>query len=232
LKWRSHIHILKSVLETTEIKLDERVLRGLFKGIVEPDLRPDYDKHRKRPVKQHDKTVIKLVKYYLQLAIYLYYRGELEESGRALGRAVHYAQDLVLKRRKFLILDVHDNIERRIDELCRNIDIDIVRECISKRPRRSNNPYDVLCSAIAVTYRILNTFVENVNRRKILARVTVALSSASIAAIVMLLGVYAVSSIIVFVPSLAVLAISLIYVVRLLRYTYSKPKSDRFRTVM
>ncbi len=232
MKWRSHIKILRAVLENTDIKLDNEIIRGLFKGITEPDVRPDYDIERKRIVRQHDKLVAKLVKYYLELAVHLYHRGQLEESGRALGRAIHYAQDLVLKRRKFILVDVHEELEKKIDNLCKNLDKNIVLTCIEKRPKRSNKAENILCSAISITYKILNMFTQNINRSKMVRRCIIGLAILLASCLASYTDILLMHSLPMFMTSILIVTGSIAYIFYAFRLYIMKPRCRRFRTVM
>ncbi len=231
LKWRTHTKVLKLVLEIAGIDLDRELIRGLFKGIVEPDTLPDYDIKRKRFVKQHDRSIIKLVKYYLKLAIYLYNRGEIEKAGIALGRAIHYAQDLVLKRRAYIIFDIHDKLEKEIDKYCMKIDRNFVLNCIEERPRRSNKPEDALCYAISITYRLLKAFREGIDRKNLLRKFIIPLTVTTIlTSYLYILSIHLNNTIIL--ASLIIILASILYIVLVVRSFIRRPFCKRFRTVM
>lgn len=231
MRWRTHTRILKLVLEITGKDLEQELIKGLFRGIVEPDRLPDYDIKRRGFVKQHDTLVKKLVKYYVKLAIYLYNKGEIEKAGIALGRAIHYAQDLVLKTRRYLIFNIHDELEKEVDKYCVKLDKKFVLRCIEERPRRSNNPEDVLCYAIAITYRILKMFREGIERKALLKKLTIPLTLATLPTLFLyMFSTYV--NIKILLTSLIILTISLIYTLLVMRNFVKKPSCRRFRTVM
>jgi len=232
LKWRTHIRILKAVIEIAFKNLDAELVRGLFRGIVEPDKLPDYDVKKRRLVKQHDKTVKELVKYYLRLAIYLYNSGKVEEAGRALGRAIHYAQDLVLKRRRYLIFDVHDKIEEELERYFNKIDKKMILECIHERPRRSNNPETIICSAISITYRVLKAFSDGIGKRNLMRRVLMIITLSTLS-LVCLSSLSTMLSCIVYKCLIAITLILLLSSLAIiLNATVKRPRCRRFRTVM
>ncbi len=233
MKWRDHIIILKNVLNYLNIKLDEKFIKNLFEGVIEPDIKHDIYLKNRKLVRQHDARNRELVNYYLKLSIYLYIRGRGEEAGKALGRAIHYAQDLLLKRRKYLIIDIHDKLEEEIHKICLSIDNNTIRRCIEGREiTRSNDPYKIVCSSIRVTYIILKKFIEYAvhGRWKYsVARdiaILLALSSISYA-ILTFISIYLS---LVSTSLLATVGLSIIFLKY--RYVFVRPKTGRFRTVI
>jgi len=173
-KWSSHKLITLKILSMINYSFDKNFLKGLFQGVVEPDKLLDFIKgERLVPVKQHDGINYTLVKYYLHLALYFYRKGDTYSSGRALGRALHYVQDGVIKRRRWL-RDVHEDIENSIDFLVRNELQNIINNCIKVKVKVSSNPREALCSAVAESYNVLSWFIHELENpldaRKLLRR--------------------------------------------------------------
>jgi len=147
-----------------------------MKGVVEPDAIPDYVyvtvRRRRRsytkavPARQHGGIDRNLVRYYTYLALYLYRRGDLYRAGRALGRAIHYVQDGVLRRTKWLVLDVHEKLEEEVDRLSESSLNELIGTCTRSELRieASNKPREILCYAIKGTYDTLKWFVEELKR--------------------------------------------------------------------
>jgi len=228
LRWKTHIKILKLVLQYLNINIDKEFLRGLFRGIVDPDIRHDIDIKNRKIVKQHSENVKKLIKYYTQLSIHLYLRGRREDAGISLGRAIHYAHDMLLKTRKYLILDIHDKIEYEIDRECNNVDMRFVKECIEKSSiKKSNDPYKVLCSSIKMTYVILKYFIDNVFYRKWLRYV---IYTTCIYSMYIVICLTFLKSIIFTIP--VVSAIFLILVMLKIRFILFKPRLKNIKTVI
>ncbi|WP_333639305.1 hypothetical protein [Pyrobaculum aerophilum] len=141
--------------------------RGVIKGVVEPDVVSDMLYVKKcggrkcrwalAPPKHHE-LQISLVEYYYNLAQYYRARGDLYNAGRALGRALHYIQDGAVKTKKWLILNVHDSLEKEIEGLLNKMP----EICRGVRAERSNNPIKALCHAYQQTAALLIRFRDEV----------------------------------------------------------------------
>jgi len=176
MRWNTHRRILSSVLRSVDYEFPAAFVRGLLKGIIEPDSIPDYvyiavRRRRRRytkavPARQHGGVDPALVKYYTHLALYHYRRGELYDAGRALGRAIHYLQDGVLKRTKWLILDIHERLEEEVDQLSQSSLSELMKACtrIDVKIKISNEPSEVLCYAIKNTYNVLKWFTSELEK--------------------------------------------------------------------
>lgn len=174
MKWSSHKLLTSKLLSIINYDFDTVFINGLFEGVIEPDKLPDYKvrvytskrvRTRIIPATQHDGINKLLVKYYSHLALYFYRHDDLFNAGRALGRAIHYVQDGVIKRTKWLFLDVHDKIEEEIDVLVRTKLSEMLDECIKiKKIKVSSNSREALCSAIKCTYDLLRWFVDELEK--------------------------------------------------------------------
>jgi len=142
------------------------LVRGLLDGVVDPDRNPDLKlivRSRRRrsyvrrvPVRQHGGVNKALVHYYYCLALYHYRNGNDYMAGRALGRAIHYVQDGVLQRKKWMgLVDVHDELESEIEIMVKEgFDFSTCSQVI----KESNKPGEVLCSAYVGTVELLSKF--------------------------------------------------------------------------
>jgi len=164
--------------------LPEEFVRGLLRGAVEPDELPDYRRitiTRRRRRRVYTYTIEKrvphhdipgtsvddvarsdLVRYYRCLAAFLFRRGQYYESGRALGRALHYIQDSVLPG------DVHhEEIEHLIDRYLRSREVrspDVVKMVELALERTIELLQDFVND---ITQKVDSNYVENI-RRKVL----------------------------------------------------------------
>ncbi len=136
------------------ITFAEELVQGLLRGIIEPDEKPDFryitvTRYRRRRVytctierriPHHDivGTAIDdvtrgdFIRYYVYLASYLYRRGQYYDSGRALGRAIHYVQDSTIP-----YTENHEELENDIErclksKICNETAIKIVNEAYEK----------------------------------------------------------------------------------------------------
>ncbi|MGB9705057.1 MAG: hypothetical protein ACPL3C_06375 [Pyrobaculum sp.] len=170
--------------------------RGVMRGVVEPDVEEDrvyVERCRRgrcrrseaRPA--HHKPQPDLVEYYYNLAHYHRARGDLYNAGRALGRALHYVHDGAVKTKKWLILDVHDEVEQRMDALA----AELPHICREAKPGRSNNPVDALCYAYQQTKTLLARFAQEAvtpdaarayRRRGLKKKIYLALAGAAVTA--------------------------------------------------
>ncbi len=187
----AHVAIALRVLSALAFfgkRLPSIFVNSFIQGVSEPDnvhdLRAKPIRCKKggysvkyAPVKHHSVLEVRpLIDYYLDLALYLYSNGKLFDAGRALGRAVHYAQDAVLKRTKMLILDVHESLERKVNHLARYELNRFLEQCIPKELDRdglyiyrkflkpSSRAEDVVCRAISTTYALLYEFLRDADR--------------------------------------------------------------------
>jgi len=174
--WRVHRRLLSHALRAVsadELKaLGGEFMRGVFIGVVEPDEVPDkvtkltvsvsrrgYTKVRTRKsYVRHHTADTALIEYYYNLALYYARRGRNRLAGVALGRAIHYAQDSAVRTKKYLIFNVHDDVEKVMDSvllatggslhsLCRNVD-----------KESSADAVEALCIAFKKTLAILTSF--------------------------------------------------------------------------
>uniref|UniRef100_A0A7C5XLG4 Uncharacterized protein n=1 Tax=Ignisphaera aggregans TaxID=334771 RepID=A0A7C5XLG4_9CREN len=176
--WSIHRLILSQALqdvcrEFSLDSLDREFLKGLYRGVVEPDKVPDrVVKYRLRIgrssrvrvstgyAKHHtvDKT---LISYYYHLALYYARRENKMLSGLALGRAIHYAQDGAIKTRKYLLVDVHDEVEKELEILAKSLREDIQELCRDmKLDKKSSSTQDIeaLCISYTQTIELLKNF--------------------------------------------------------------------------
>jgi len=85
--------------DTSEVaELGDKFLKGLYKGVVEPDKVLDRA-HYGRSVKHHAENRA-LIDYYYLLSLYHYRRSDLYLAGVCLGRALHYIHDSSLEYRE------------------------------------------------------------------------------------------------------------------------------------
>jgi len=151
------VHRALVLLAAREVGLPRELLGGLLRGVVEPDEVPDKvlvsGRRRSyfRRVSHHGQLHWALVEYYYNLACFYRARGDLYSAGRALGRAVHYLQDAAVKTRKWLILDVHDEVEDEMGKL------------VGSLPHMCSRPAGdaavSLCRAYADTVQLFRRFV-------------------------------------------------------------------------
>ena len=178
--WSIHRLVLSQALQVVcrELGLDgldREFLKSLYRGVVEPDKVPDrVVKYRLRIgrssrvkvstrigyAKHHtvDKT---LISYYYHLALYYARKENKMLSGLALGRAIHYAQDSAIKTRKYLLVDIHDKVEKELEALTKKLKEDIQELCRDvKLDRKSSSTQDIdaLCIGYTQTIEILKNF--------------------------------------------------------------------------
>uniref|UniRef100_A0A7J3QF04 Uncharacterized protein n=1 Tax=Ignisphaera aggregans TaxID=334771 RepID=A0A7J3QF04_9CREN len=178
--WSIHRLVLSQALqdvcrELSLDSLDREFLKSLYRGVVEPDKVPDrVVRYRLRIgrssrvkistrigyAKHHtvDKT---LISYYYYLALYYARRENKMLSGLALGRAIHYAQDSAIKTRKYMLVDVHNEVEKELEALTKNLRKDIQELCRDlKLDKRSSSTQDIeaLCISYTQTIEILKNF--------------------------------------------------------------------------
>jgi len=148
--WRVH----RALALQTSAGLSKDVVKGLLKGVVEPDVVADRKVacRRKRcrivNVRHHAGVQWGLVEYYFNLACYYRARGDLRTAGRALGRAMHYIHDGAVAR------DNHDKIEREMDEL-----VEKLPDLCKNEAKRSNEAVDALCFAYFESRRLIERFM-------------------------------------------------------------------------
>ncbi|ABO07634.1 hypothetical protein [Pyrobaculum calidifontis] len=153
--WRVHRALV--LLAAREVGLPEGLLGGLLRGVVEPDEVPDKvlvsGRRRSyfRRVGHHGQLHRALVEYYYNLACFYRARGDLYSAGRALGRAAHYLQDAAVKTRKWLIFDVHDEVEAEMGRLVGSL------PHVCSRP--AGDAAVSLCKAYADTVQLFRRFV-------------------------------------------------------------------------
>lgn len=155
--WRTHRAIVKAAWPPELPRGD--LLRGVLEGVVEPDVAVDMItrcwRGRCRQVRApHHEPQDGIAEWYYDLAHFFRARGDLFNAGKALGRALHYLHDGAVKRRKWLILDVHDDVEDKMEELVERLP----HICNGVRARRSNEPAEALCYAYERTVALLRKF--------------------------------------------------------------------------
>jgi len=213
--WDIHRLILLQALQDVcrEFILDSlgrEFLDGLYRGIVEPDKKPDKVvryrfKGRGRVsvrvgyAKHHtvDKT---LVSYYYHLALYYARKENRMLSGLALGRAIHYAQDSSVKTKKYLVIDIHEEVEEELEDLAKNLGEDIQELCrdieLDEKPSKG---IEALCISYEQTIEILKNFftelresidVEEMLKRIWIARILKTITALALAATPLLLNIY------------------------------------------
>jgi len=155
--WRVHRALV--LLAAREVGLPRELLGGLLRGVVEPDEAPDKvltrGKRRSyfRRVSHHGGVPWELVEYYYNLACFYRARGDLYSAGRALGRAAHYLQDAAVKTRKWLIFDIHDEVEAEMGRLVGSL------PHICSRP--AGDAAVSLCKAYAYTVQLFKRFASD-----------------------------------------------------------------------
>jgi hypothetical protein len=96
-----------------------------------------------------------LVEYYFNLACFYRARGDLHAAGRALGRALHYIHDGAVKTRRWLLFNVHDEVEQEMERL-----VDALPDlCLGVTARRSNKAAEALCFAYVESRRLVERFI-------------------------------------------------------------------------
>ena len=153
--WR--VHRVLALLAAREVGLPQGLIEGLLRGVVEPDVTPDKvlvagrrRLYAKR-ARHHGVSNDALVEYYYNLACFYRARGDLYSAGRALGRAAHYLQDAAVKTRKWLIFDVHDEVEAEMGRLVGSL------PHVCSRP--AGDAAVSLCRAYADTVQLFRRFV-------------------------------------------------------------------------
>lgn len=133
--------------------------------MVAPDVEIDYlvatrcrKKCRTRLVRvpHHGHTPWGLVEYYYNLACFYKSRGDLAAAGDALGRALHYLHDTAVKTRKWLILDVHDEVEREMEKLASSLP----EVCRGVEGKKSTDAREALCLAYNRTLGLVAQFLQ------------------------------------------------------------------------
>ncbi|MFZ8837586.1 MAG: hypothetical protein ACO2PM_01355 [Pyrobaculum sp.] len=155
--WRVH----RTLALQTSAGLSKEVVKGLLKGVVEPDVVADgrvmcKHKHcRAVRIRHHAGVPRGLVEYYFNLACFYRARGDLHAAGRALGRALHYIHDGAVKTRRWLLLNVHDEVEQEMERL-----VDALPDlCLGVTARRSNKAAEALCFAYVESRRLVERFI-------------------------------------------------------------------------
>jgi hypothetical protein len=132
--WRVH----KTLALRTSAGLPKEVVKGLLRGVVEPDVVTDRKvvcKHsRCRAISIRHRAGIPwgLVEYYFNLTCFYRARGDLHAAGRALGRAPHYIHDGAVKTTR----DSHDEIEKEMDKLVEKFP-DLCKNEVAKRSNKT-----------------------------------------------------------------------------------------------
>ncbi|MEM0027822.1 MAG: hypothetical protein QXD38_07865 [Ignisphaera sp.] len=192
--WSIHRLITSSVVDEVRrlgYSCSEEFLRGVYEGVVDPDRSPDiesvtrvrvrrgklYIREQKTYARHHGASK-SIIDYYYNLSLYYARRGDLCKSGFMLGRALHYAQDYPLKRRKWLILDIHEKLEGEIEEIADDVinkgfcrDSEDVAKDVKKILKQSTKPEQVLCTSYraskAMIMQYLNELREEVDKKKL-----------------------------------------------------------------
>lgn len=214
--WSAHRNITLAALTELGRALNEELLEHLLEGVVDPDRVPDGEV-RLRLTKSgwvaasvrhaaHHGYSNELVEYYFNLSLYYLRRSEPRKAMVMLGRALHYAQDGALARRRYLVLDVHDAEEEVMNKLAEAPQrvVELCRGTVAERRRRSPRGREALCIALERSKTILRRFMEESSRpvdartlrRRVLKIRLVKVLAALISLSLSLLG-----------PSLAVLAV-------------------------
>ncbi|MEM0458952.1 MAG: hypothetical protein QXZ31_03715 [Thermofilaceae archaeon] len=172
----AHRVIVEAAIAELGAELPKELLSGLLEGIVDPDAVPDREAKLRITSRgrvstrlgyaKHHSTSRVLVDYYFNLSLYNLRRGNEHGAGFMLGRALHYVQDGALSRRRYLVLDVHDEEEKavnmlaksaqRVEEVCKAVDV-------SSR-RASSRAEEALCIALRETASLLKRFIEESTR--------------------------------------------------------------------
>lgn len=158
--WRLH----RSLALLTSMSLPREVAKGVLEGVVDPDVA--YDKEvkcvgelgercRLVRLRHHAEVPWGLVEYYYNLACFYKSRGDLFMAGKALGRAMHYIHDGAVETRKWLIFNVHDEVEQEMERL-----VDTLPDlCLGVTARRSNRAAEALCFAYVESRRLVERFI-------------------------------------------------------------------------
>jgi hypothetical protein len=150
--WRVH----RTLALQTSARLPKEVVKGLLRGVVEPDIAADRKVVCRRRrcrvvnVRHHAGVPWDLVKYYFNLACFYRARGDLYMAGVALGRAMHYIHDGAVKATG----DAHDEIEKEMDELVKKLP-DLCRNELAKR---TNKAAEALCTAYLKSVQLVEWF--------------------------------------------------------------------------
>ncbi len=151
--WRVH----RTLALLTSAGLPKEAVKGLLKGVVEPDVAVDRKVACRRRrcrtvnVRHHAGIPWGLVEYYFNLACFYRARGDLYTAGVALGRALHYIHDGAVNAKRHN----HDEIEREMDKLVEKLP-DL---CRNEEARRSNKAADALCFAYLESRRLVERYV-------------------------------------------------------------------------
>jgi hypothetical protein len=176
------LQALRDVLRGLGLQsIDGSFLEGLFRGVVEPDEVPDrvvtyvlrfgrggdIRIGKKISYAKHHTVDEALVRYYYDLALFYARRGDMKLSGVALGRAIHYAQDGAVKTRKLMVLDVHEDVEKRISEAIKSLGQEVFKLCrgVELGKKSSSNALEALCIAYSRTLNILRNFFTELMQR-------------------------------------------------------------------
>ena len=191
MKWSSHRTLtLRALAQARKlgITFPEELIQGLLKGVVEPDEKPDFRyvtvvRYRRRRaytytiekrVPHHDvigtvsDDVMRndLIRYYVCLASYLYRQGQYYDSGRALGRAIHYIQDSVIPH-----TEEHEKVENDIEKclkqkICSKDIVRIIEEAYNKTFKILKSFYEIVSTEL--TDEQIKLFRSKIRRIKLL----------------------------------------------------------------
>lgn len=175
--WDVHRGITLAALSMLgDNKLSEDMVKHLLEGVVDPDRVPDKEPrlrlsrrgniYASMSYARHHGYQRDLVDYYFNLALYYHRRGDGRKSMLMLGRALHYAQDSSLSRRKLLVIDVHEieedvmnklaNTPQRVLDLCKGVVVD--------KKEMSSRGDEAVCIALEKTKSMLKRFTEEIGK--------------------------------------------------------------------
>lgn len=156
---REDVHKLlldAALRDTSEVaELGDKFLKGLYKGVVEPDKVWDRT-YRGRSVKHHAENRT-LIDYYYLLSLYHYRRKDPYLAGICLGRALHYIHDSSLEYREKA---EHVHVEHEMRRLVKD-GMDLRKVCTpSSNSKHSTSAREVVCKAYEKSVDYLKRFVK------------------------------------------------------------------------
>ncbi len=187
-----HILLTRYVLSYINYNFPKEFLDGLEAGIKETDIVNDYVVRggRKRSYryrvrhhsKNHSGPNVGVIDYYYCLALYYWRNKCLYDSGRALGRALHYLQDGAMDIKESTHRYMELLVEKYIDNLYRGeVLANKIKEVINKHfifienflnedleittlKESTDNPNKAIELMILYTYMLLSRFCSEIKR--------------------------------------------------------------------
>jgi len=152
---------------------NKEFIDGLSDGLIEPDIYPDIYLSGAIGVPHHTIRANKLVEYYACLSLYFLRNDRHYDSGKALGRAIHYIQDMTFDIGKPFLKFYHDQFEEEVNRISEDKAYlrDIIDEVTTTddlteiaKVKKAKVPKDAVREATKRTYQLLSWFVSESER--------------------------------------------------------------------